>query len=150
MIVWAILTGYLVLLMIIAWFAMHARKSGTEDFFLAGRSQGWFVTALTIMATFFSAFALMGAPGMVYRFGLPFIMFSLNVPVAASMIWIVGHRVRKLSKQHGLVTPSDFVCHFYPSQLLNLFVCVIGFLFVLPYIVLQIKAGGYLDRKSVV
>ncbi|MCI0693614.1 sodium:solute symporter family protein [candidate division KSB1 bacterium] len=144
MIVWAILTSYLVLLMIIAWLGIRARKSGAEDFFLAGRNQGWFVTALTIMATFFSAFALMGAPGMVFRFGLPFIMFSLNVPVAAAMIWIVGHRVRVLSKQHGFVTPSDFVCYFHPSRLLNLCVCLIGFLFVLPYIVLQIKAGGYL------
>jgi SSS family solute:Na+ symporter len=144
MTVWAIIFGYLVLLMAIAWFGIRARKSGAEDFFLAGRSQGWFVTALTIMATFFSAFALMGAPGMVFRFGLPFIMFSLNVPVAAAMIWIVGHRVRALSKQHGFVTPSDFICHFYPSRLLNLCVCLIGFLFVLPYIVLQIKAGGYL------
>lgn len=144
MIVWAILAGYLVLLMLIAWLGIRAKKSGAEDFFLAGRSQGWFVTALTIMATFFSAFALMGAPGMVFRFGLPFIMFSLNVPVAAALIWIIGHRVRALSKQHGFITPSDFICHFYPSRLLNLCVCLIGFLFVLPYIVLQIKAGGYL------
>jgi solute:Na+ symporter, SSS family len=144
MIVWAILAGYLILLMLIAWLGIRARKSGAEDFFLAGRNQGWFVTALTIMATFFSAFALMGAPGMVFRFGLPFVMFSLNVPIAAALIWIIGHRVRALSKQHDFITPSDFICHFYPSRLLNLCVCLVGFLFVLPYIVLQIKAGGYL------
>jgi SSS family solute:Na+ symporter len=143
-IVWVIITGHLAVLMTIGWLGIRARKSGAEDFFLAGRRQGWFVTALTIMATFFSAFALMGAPGMVFRFGLPFIMFSLNVPVAAALIWIIGNRVRGLSQRHGFVTPSDFICHYYPSRLLNLCVCLVGFLFVLPYVVLQIKAGGYL------
>jgi SSS family solute:Na+ symporter len=144
MIVWVIVISHLLVLMTIGWLGIRARKSGAEDFFLAGRRQGWLVTAFTIMATFFSAFALMGAPGMVFRFGLPFVMFSLNVPVAAVLIWIVGNRVRALSHQHALVTPSDFVCHHYPSRVLNFLICLLGFLFVLPYVVLQIKAGGYL------
>jgi SSS family solute:Na+ symporter len=128
----------------IGWLGIRARKSGAEDFFLAGRRQGWLVTAFTIMATFFSAFALMGTPGMVFQFGLPFILFSLNVPIAAALIWIIGNRVRLLSQQHGLVTPADFIGHYFPSRLLTFLVCLIGFFYVLPYIVLQIKAGGYL------
>jgi SSS family solute:Na+ symporter len=114
-IVWVIMVGHLAVLMTMGWLGIRARKSGAEDFFLAGRRQGWFVTAFTIMATFFSAFALMGTPGMVFQFGLPFILFSLNVPIAAAMIRIVGNRVRLLSHPHELVTPADFICHYFPS-----------------------------------
>ncbi len=34
-----------------------------EDYYLAGRNQGWVVSSLTIMATFFSSFGMLGAPG---------------------------------------------------------------------------------------
>ena len=42
----------------------YRRRQGEseEDYYLAGRSQGWVVSALTIMATFFSSFALLGRP----------------------------------------------------------------------------------------
>ena len=72
-----VLTLYL--LMLIA-FGVVGYRRGTDtedDYYLAGREQGWIVSSCTIMATFFSSFALLGAPGMVYRDGAVFALFSL-------------------------------------------------------------------------
>ena len=63
-----VLGCYLVLLLAFGIQGYRRRSSNNEvDYYLAGRGQGWIVTSLTIMATFFSSFALLGAPGMVYR-----------------------------------------------------------------------------------
>jgi len=96
------------------------------------------------MATFFSAFALMGAPGMLHQHGLAFVPFFLNPLVAGLLIWVVGNRIRSASVKNNWITPSDLICHAFPSQVVNVLVCLVGFFYVLPYIVLQIKAGGYL------
>ena len=55
---------YLLMLLGIGAYGYRRGKSNEEDYYLAGRNQGWVVSALTIMATFFSSFALLGAPGM--------------------------------------------------------------------------------------
>ena len=73
-----VLGCYLVLLLVLGVFGWLRSKAGEEDYYLAGREQGWIVSSLTIMATFFSSFALLGAPGLVYREGLVFALFSLT------------------------------------------------------------------------
>lgn len=138
-----VLTGYLVMLLVIGWIGHRASRAGEEDYYLAGRKQGWLVSTLTIMATFLSSFALLGAPGMVYREGLVFGLVALNIPVAGFCIYILGRRIWEAGKQQGFVTPADMICeHYGPSTTLRLLVVLTGMLFVIPYVMMQIKAGG--------
>lgn len=140
----------LYLLMLVAFgFIGYRRGQDTEDdYYLAGRGQGWIVSSLTIMATFFSSFALLGAPGMVYRDGVVFALFSLNVPVAGAGIYIIGSRIRKLGQERGYVTPTDMIADHYDSPVaLRLIVVLIGVLYGVPYVVIQIQAGGILSRQ---
>ena len=90
-----VLVLYLTMLLVFGIVGYRRSKDDETDYYLAGRSQGWVVSALTIMATFFSSFALLGAPGMVYRDGAVFALFSLNVPVAGAAVYIVGSRIRR-------------------------------------------------------
>ncbi|MCZ6636199.1 MAG: sodium:solute symporter family protein [bacterium] len=115
---------------------------------MAGREQGWVVSVLTIMATFFSSFALLGAPGMVYRDGVVFSLFSLNVPVAGAAIYFIGSRIRQIGREKGYVTPADMIAEYYGSPVaLRLLVALIGILYAVPYVVIQIQAGGILSRQ---
>ena len=126
------------------------RRQGesTEDYYLAGRAQGWVVSSLTIMATFFSSFALLGAPGMVYRDGVVFALFSLNVPVAGAAIYLLGARIRKIGREHGYLTPAAMIADHYRSRLgLRLLVTLVGLLYAVPYVVMQIQAGGILSQQ---
>ena len=100
------------------------------------------------MATFFSSFALLGAPGMVYRDGVVFALFSLNVPVAGVAIYLLGNRIRKIGREHGYVTPADMIASHYQSRLgLRLLVALVGLLYAVPYVVMQIQAGGILSQQ---
>ena len=59
----AVMIAYLVLLLVLGYVGYRRSVVSEEDYYLAGRSQGWIVSSLTIMATFFSSFALLGEPG---------------------------------------------------------------------------------------
>ncbi len=139
---------YLVMLLVFGYLGYRRSVSNEEDYYLAGRGQGWTVTALTIMATFFSSFALLGAPGMVYRDGVVFALFSLNVPVAGAAIYFIGSRIRRMGREKGYVTPADMIADYYGSRAgLRLLVALIGMLYAVPYVVIQIQAGGILAQQ---
>jgi Na+/proline symporter len=143
-----VLGGYLLLLLTLGIFGWMKSKAGEDDYYLAGRDQGWVVTSLTIMATFFSSFALLGAPGMVYRDGVVFALFSLNVPVGGLTVYLIGGRIWKLGRKFGYVTPGDLVADYYDSKYgLRILVAIAGFLYAIPYIVMQIQAGGIVSQK---
>jgi SSS family solute:Na+ symporter len=119
-------------------------RAEMTDYFLAGRTQGWIVTSLTLMATFFSSFAVLGASGMLYRHGIGFVLFSLNVPIAGALIYIFGKPLWKLGRKFDFVTPADLMGHFFKSDVVRILYSLVGLVYVIPYIVIQIKGGGYI------
>ena len=68
--------------------AAHAET----DYYLAGRGQGVLVTSLTIMATYFSGFAILTFPGWMYEGGIAPMLYALNLPVAAAAIYILDRK----------------------------------------------------------
>ena len=138
-----ILGLYMVMLFSFGVIAYLRSNSSEEDFYLAGRSQGVLVTALTIMATMFSSAAMLGIPGLIYRDGLPFVFFALNLPLSGAAIYVIGSRVWRLGQKRGYMTPADLIADYYGgSSLLRCLIALTGVLYVIPYIVMQIKAGG--------
>ena len=143
-----VLFAYLLMLLGIGIYGFKRGKDSEEDYYLAGRDQGWLVSALTIMATFFSSFALLGAPGMVYRDGVVFALFALNVPLAGAMVYVLGSKIYLKGREKGYVTPADMICDHYKSKVsLRLLVALTGFLYAVPYVVMQIQAGGILAEQ---
>ncbi len=143
-----VLALYLVVLIGIGVFGYLRGRQTEEDYYLAGRGQGVLVTGLTIMATMFSSAAMLGIPGVVYKDGASFLLFALNLPIAGLTIYILGNRIRKIGQRRRYVTPADMVADYYDgSTMVRLLAALTGFLYVIPYIIMQIKAGGYLAQR---
>ncbi|MAG57614.1 MAG: hypothetical protein CMJ83_15080 [Planctomycetes bacterium] len=124
---------------------MLRSRNSEEDYYLAGRRQGFLTTAFTIMATMFSSAAVLGLPGQVYQDGFPFFFFALNLPLTACFVYLLGSRISRIGRARGYVTPGDLVADYYGGCAgVRLAVALCGFLFVLPYVVMQVKAGGHL------
>ena len=141
-----VLAVYLGVILLLGWLGYRKSHAGEEDYYLAGRNQGWIISTLTISATFFSSFALLGAPGKVYSEGVVFALVPLNVGVAGFCIYLLGGRLWRLGRAKGYVTPADMLADYYGSQvILRLLVALVAFLFVIPYVMMQIKAGGELS-----
>jgi SSS family solute:Na+ symporter len=134
---------YLLVLLVLGAIGYLRSRQSEEDYYLAGRDQSWFVSGLTIIATFFSSFAFLGAPAAVYREGLVFTLFALNLPLSGASIYLLGARIRKIGFARGFVTPADMVSDYYQSPVvLRLLVALAGYLYAIPYVMMQIKAGG--------
>ena len=139
-----VLGGYLVFLLVLGVVGYLKSQKGDEDYYLAGRRQGWLVSALTIMATFFSSWALLGAPGKVYTEGLVFALFALNVPLSGSCIVLFGRGISARGRARGFVTPGDMVADHYGGETIRILTALTSILYVVPYVVMQIQAGGLL------
>ena len=87
------LCAYLGLLLVLALYGYLKASLTEEDYYLAGRRQGFIVTTLTIMATFFSSSAMLAVPGTVYKEGVAFMIFALNLPIAGAAVYIAPLRV---------------------------------------------------------
>ncbi|MEM7012575.1 MAG: sodium:solute symporter family protein, partial [Verrucomicrobiota bacterium] len=143
-----VLVLYLLVLLTLGIVGYLRSKNTEEDFYLAGRGQGIIVTVFTIMATMFSSAAILGIPGNVYKEGVAFMLFALNLPVAGAAIFIFGSRFMRIGRKRGFVTPGDMIASYYgDSPILRALVALTGALYVLPYVIMQIKAGGILAQE---
>ena len=143
-----IMLGLYMLLLVWLCYLGYKKGEATEvDYYLAGRNQGTLVTSLTIMATMFSSAALLGIPGTVYRDGLAFVPFALNLTVGGIGIYLLGSRIHRLGKARGYVTPADLIGDYYQGTAIRLLATFTGAMYVLPYVIMQIKAGGYLAEQ---
>jgi SSS family solute:Na+ symporter len=141
------LAVYLLALLVLGWLGFRRSRTTEEDYYLAGRGQNLIVTVLTIMATFFSSGAMLGIPGLIYKDGVGFILFAINLPLSGAAIYVLGSRIWRAGRRRGHVTPGDLLADYYEgSNAIRLLAAVAGFLYVIPYIVMQIKAGGHLAQ----
>lgn len=60
-------------------FYFSGQQTSTKEFFLAGRSLGWFPLGLSLMATLISALTYTGLPGQAYYVGLKVLVMPLAV-----------------------------------------------------------------------
>jgi len=139
---------YMLMLLGLGLYGFLKAKGTEEDYYLAGRQQGFIVTTLTIMATFFSSAALLGVPGALYKDGVAFVFFALNLPVSGSAVYVLGSRISRMGRAKGYVTPADMLADYYDgSAMVRLLVALLGFLYVVPYVIIQVRAGGHLANQ---
>lgn len=97
---YAVLGFYLALLVVIGWY-FSDQQHDSEDYFLAGRSMGWFPVGLSVMATLLSALSYTGIPGEAYHVGWKFLLHGaalwLTVPVMFMLVMPLYYRLRLTS-----------------------------------------------------
>ena len=93
---YAVLVLYLVGMLVIGGY-FSKQQHTSKDFFLAGRSMGWFPVGLSIMATLLSALSYTGNPGESYKEGMKLLVGPLSVwltlPVLALLVMPLYYRL---------------------------------------------------------
>lgn len=113
------------------------------DFFLANRTLGTPVLMLTMGATYFSAWTILGAVGIFYRTGASFLIFPAWTIIHAVLIWLCGTRIWLLGKRHGFITPGDMMEDYYGSPFLRVLFCIVGIVALVPYMLIQITGSAF-------
>ena len=114
----------------------------SEDFVIGGRGMGTIVLLLSMGATYFSTWTLLGSFGAYFREGVWFIGFAVWTIFHAVFIWLFGTRIWLAGKRFGFITPGQMVEHYYQSKRLRTLVAVIGILALVPVMLIQVSGGA--------
>lgn len=138
----AVIFGIIVLGSIAGFFAGSRYKMDLEQWTVAGRGFGLVLVWLLMAGEVYTTFAFLGASGWAYSRGGPtlYIIAYLILAYVASFyilpyIWEVG-------RKFGMQTESDFFYKRYGSMFMAAFVALVGVVFLIPYLQLQVTGLG--------
>ena len=114
----------------------------SEDFVIGGRGMGTIVLLLSMGATYFSTWTLLGSFGAYFREGVWFIGFAVWTIFHGAFIWLFGTRIWLAGKRFGFITPGQMVEHYYQSKRLRTLVAIIGILALVPVMLIQVSGGA--------
>lgn len=83
---WAVLGGYLVLLVFTGWWFSRREAKTTHEYFLAGRRMPMWAVSVSIIATSLSAATFVGAPEQSYRGDLTYISTNIGGLIAVIIV----------------------------------------------------------------
>ena len=114
----AIIVGAGALFTFIAIYGQRLVKArNLASYYLADRTVGPVIAALTMAATLMSAFILVGATGFFYTHGIgtwAYVAFGDTLLVV--MVPVFGYKLWRISKKFGYVTPLEFLRDRYESK----------------------------------
>lgn len=136
--------AYFLLGTIVALYAKRGMVRGVSDFFIANRTIGGFVAALTYSATTYSAFMLVGLAGLTYIGGVGAWGFELIYLSGLVLVAFFGPRFWLAGKKYNYITPSEMLGDRYQSKGLQIVTAVSSIIFLIPYSAVQLIGIGTL------
>ena len=140
----AIVAVYLAALLGLGYFASRRTRS-PEDFYLAGRALGSWVTAISSTASSESGWVVLGFVGMAYKDGVaalwtaPGCLFGYFI----NLYWLAP-RLRRETERRGSLTLPDYLADRFgdPGHVLRLLSVAVIFLSLCGYVAAQMTATG--------
>jgi len=117
-------------------------KMDLEQWAVAGRGFGAVLVWLLMAGEVYTTFAFLGASGWAYSRGGPALYILAYLSLAYVVSFYILPRLWEIGRAHKLQTESDFFEKRYNSKYLAAFVSIIGVVFIVPYIQLQLTGFG--------
>ncbi|HSU78879.1 MAG TPA: sodium:solute symporter [Candidatus Angelobacter sp.] len=135
----------LLFLLLSLYLGIHARrgkKMDLEQWTTGGRSFGTLFVFLLSAGEIYTTFTFLGGSGWAYGKGGP----TLYILWYGALAYIISYwllpAIWRYSKEHKLLSQSDFFIKKYNSPALGILVSIIGIVAMIPYLVLQLKGLG--------
>src|SRR5271168_1965074 len=109
-----------------------------EEWGLAGRSFGSWVTWFLICGDLYTAYTVIAVPALLYGSGAMGFFAVPYAVIAYPYMMMVLPRLWNVCHRHGYITFADFVSGRYGNRWLTVAVAVTGILALMPYIALQL------------
>ncbi len=151
MIVTSILIIYLLINVILGIYISRSNKKNTGDFFsgyfLAKRSIGGFILAMTMVATFASASSFLGGPGLASSWGLSQVwVASSQIITGFITLGIIGKKLAIISRRINAVSISDYLRARYKSNFIVSITTILLLCFFTAQMIAQFIGGGTLIK----
>lgn len=127
---WAIIAGYFILVLG-SGFYFKDKNHDQEDYFLGGRTFGWVLIVMSLVATQISAVTIIGGPGWAYKDGLQSVAMYLIIPV---VMWFLGGVLAPFFYNSGASSIHEYLLGRFGSRM--------RFLMVITYLLKVIAIQG--------
>jgi solute:Na+ symporter, SSS family len=138
----AIIAGIVFLGAGIGFLAGARQKMDLEHWTVGGRGFGTVLVYLLMAGEIYTTFAFLGASGWAYSRGGPVLYILAYLSLAYVVSFYILPPIWELGRKHGLQTQADFFGMRYGSKHLVAFVSVVGVVFMIPYLQLQLTGLG--------
>src|SRR5208283_1626327 len=123
-------------------FSARRRKMDLEQWTVAGRGLGLIFVWLLMAGEVYTTFAFLGASGWSYSRGGPTLYIIAYLITAYVVSFFILPQIWVVGKKYGMQTQSDFFAKRYNSKKLAAVVSLIGVIFIIPYLQLQLTGLG--------
>ncbi|HEV2214557.1 MAG TPA: sodium:solute symporter family protein, partial [Terracidiphilus sp.] len=124
-------------------FRAGARQTmNLEQWAVGGRGFGLVLVWLLMAGEAYTTFSFLGASGWAYSRGGPALYILAYISLAYVVSFFILPPLWEVGRARGLQTQSDFFEKRYGSKFLAGLVAVIGVVFIVPYLQLQLKGMG--------
>ena len=143
-----IIFGWLLATTVVGVMAGRNRAFSMEEYFVAGRSFGLLLFYTTAAAEIYSAFAFLGLAGWAYSKGISITYALAYGSISYGIYFFLGPRINRLGKHMNYVSQPDYLEDRYGCRGLGVLVAVVGVVFLIPYLQLQIMGSGLIVQLA--
>ena len=122
--------------------ARFQHKMDLEQWTVGGRGFGMMLVWLLMAGEVYTTFTFLGASGWAYSRGGPVLYILGYQPLSYLVSFYVLPQVWEAGRKHKLQTLGDFFQVRYGRTYLSSFVALVGMIFLLPYVQLQLTGLG--------
>lgn len=143
---YVVLGLYIVMMIFIAYIS-RKRSKNLNDFLLAGKGLGGWMTAFAYGTTYFSAVIFIGYAG---KFGMGFGLAAMwigigNAVIGSLLAWkVLAKRTKIMTTHLNVKTMPEFFESRYSDKNIKLFASIIIFVFLIPYSASVYQGLGYI------
>src|SRR5271165_4170756 len=118
------------------------RKMDLEQWIVGGRGFGMLLVWLLTAGEIYTTFTFLGASGWAYSKGGPVLYILAYQPLMNVVAFFILPQVWEVGRKYRLQTQADFFQVRYNNKYLSAFVALVGVVFIIPYLQLQLTGLG--------
>jgi SSS family solute:Na+ symporter len=122
--------------------ARSHHKMDLEQWTVGGRGFGYILVWLLMAGEIYTTFTFLGASGWAYSKGGPVLYILAYQPLMYVVSFYILPQVWEVGRKFGLQTQADFFQTRYGNTYLTAFVALVGVVFLVPYLQLQLTGLG--------
>jgi SSS family solute:Na+ symporter len=142
--VWLALIVYVAMGVTIACLGRRHLGAGMSEFFLANRTVGGVVSALTYSATTYSAFMMVGLAGFTYRGGVGALGFEFTYLCGLFLAVYFAPRFWLVGRKYNYISPAELLADRYQHKGVGVVAALLAMVFLVPYSAAQLMGIGFL------
>ncbi len=127
---------------LLGFLARFRRTMDLEQWTVGGRGLGLVLVWLLMAGEIYTTFTFLGASGWAYSRGGPVLYVLGYAPLMYVVSFYVLPPLWEVGRKHGLQTQADFFAVRYGNKYLAAFVALVGVVFLIPYLQIQLTGLG--------